>query len=250
MAFDAQVTGTPVAGKELPKWIAADGALKGPMSPKEQLDRRASPLIAQSLPTDQPARIKLLELVTSRPQWEVKWLSLRCLAYVGQFHDMLVALNDVAQKPHWLDYIDALRVGGRSRFGDGRGGPHGTGKAVSATGRRTVPHALALHRQATGIGDNGKGAKTPNWSTAWTTTCWPSGCWATPISGRSPARERSIVPRIPLPAGNRRFALGGKRLDAKEIRLVKRSGRPAARSVKRSPRRFPAAESSDFDCSR
>ena len=111
MAFDGQVTGSPVASKILPKWIAEEGAIKGPMSPREQLERsKASPAIAQALPTDQPARIKLLELVTSRPQWEVKWLSLRCLGYVGQFHDMTVALNDVAQKPRWPDYIDALRA--------------------------------------------------------------------------------------------------------------------------------------------
>jgi hypothetical protein len=111
VAFDGQVTGSPLASKLLPKWIADEGALKGPMSPREQLERsKASPAIAQALPTDQPARIKLLELVTSRPQWEVKWLSLRCLGYVGQFHDMTVALNDVAQKSHWPDYIDALRA--------------------------------------------------------------------------------------------------------------------------------------------
>ena len=110
LAFDAQITGTPVAAKSVPPWIAADGAIMGPMSPKEQLDRRAATAIAQALPTDQPARLKLLELVTSRPQWEVKWLSLRCLGYVGQFHDMVVALREAAQKPHWLDYIDALRA--------------------------------------------------------------------------------------------------------------------------------------------
>ncbi len=109
LSFAAETTGTPVAAKEVPKWITGEGLPKGPLSPREQLDRRASPVIAQSLPTNEPARIKLLELFTSRPQWEVKWLSLRCLGYVGQFQDMVMALNDIAQKPHWQDHIDALR---------------------------------------------------------------------------------------------------------------------------------------------
>jgi hypothetical protein len=111
LAFDGQALGTLIAGKELPIWIAADAAVRAPMSPREQLERsKASPAIAQALPTDQPARLKLLELLTSRPQWEVRWLSLRCLGYVGQFREIVVALNDPAQKPHWRDYADALRA--------------------------------------------------------------------------------------------------------------------------------------------
>jgi hypothetical protein len=109
LAFDAQVTGTPTPLKEVPRWIAADGTIRA-MSPREQLDRSAAVAIAQALPTDQPARIKLLELITSRPQKEVKWLSLRCLGYVGQFHDMVAVLNDATRKTEWPDYIDALRM--------------------------------------------------------------------------------------------------------------------------------------------
>jgi len=110
LGFDAQLTGTPIAAKEVPPWIAAGASIKASMSAKALLDRRASPAIAQSLPTDQPARIGLLQLVTSRPQKEVRWLSLRCLGYVGQFRDMVAALNDPAHKNDWPDYIDALRA--------------------------------------------------------------------------------------------------------------------------------------------
>lgn len=111
LAFDAQPIGEPVAVKEMPKWIDADAAMRAPVSPREQLERsKSSPVIAQAIPTDQPARLELLVLATTRPQWEVKWLALRCLTYVGQFHDLVVLLNDPAQKAHWPDYIDALRA--------------------------------------------------------------------------------------------------------------------------------------------
>jgi hypothetical protein len=109
LSFDGAVTGTPLAGRELPKWIAADAALKGALSPREMLDRTVSPLIAQSLPTDQPARLELFESLKSRKR-EVRWLALRCLTYIGQFHDLVAALNNTDEKLHWQEYIDALRA--------------------------------------------------------------------------------------------------------------------------------------------
>jgi hypothetical protein len=102
LSFDAQLTSPPMAAKELPKWITAE-----PISP---LDRLASPKLAQALATGRPARVGLLELATSRPQWEVKWLALRCLGCVGQFRDMVAALSEPAQRFRWADYyIDELR---------------------------------------------------------------------------------------------------------------------------------------------
>ena len=103
MGFDGPSTSPPTAAKELPKWIAAE--------PISFLDRLASSAIAQALATDRPARVGLLELATSRPQKEVKRLALCCLGCVGQFRDMVAALNEPAQKLEWADYyIDELRA--------------------------------------------------------------------------------------------------------------------------------------------
>jgi hypothetical protein len=111
LSFDGQSTEPPKAVKEFPTGVGGGGSVRPSMGVKDALDRRASPVIAQGLPTDRLARVGLLELIALRPQqWETKWLSLRCLGYVGQFRDMVVALNDPAQKSHWPDYIDALRA--------------------------------------------------------------------------------------------------------------------------------------------
>ena len=101
--FNGELTSEPVASKALPPWIVAESI--------GDLDRRASKAIEQSLQTDRLARLGLLELATSRPQKEVRWLALRCLGYLGQYHDMVAALNDPAYKPYWPDYIDQLREG-------------------------------------------------------------------------------------------------------------------------------------------
>jgi hypothetical protein len=103
VSFNGALTSEPTASKGQPSWIVA--------APISALDRRASALVAQpqALPTDRLARLALLELATSRPQREVRWLALRCLAYIGQFHDMVAALNDSARKLEWPEYIDQLR---------------------------------------------------------------------------------------------------------------------------------------------
>ena len=103
VSFNAALTSEPAISKELPKWITAE--------PISALDRRASISLAQplALPTDRLARLALLEVVTSRPQKEVRWLALRCLGYIGQFDDMVKALNDPARKLDWPEYVDQLR---------------------------------------------------------------------------------------------------------------------------------------------
>ncbi len=102
LGFDAQLTTAPIAPKGLPAWITAE-----PIGPN---DRRASVQIALRLPTDRSARVGLLELTTSLPQKEVKWLALRCLGYVGQFRDLIAMLNDASRKLDWPDYVDVLRT--------------------------------------------------------------------------------------------------------------------------------------------
>ncbi len=102
VSFNAVLTSEPATSKELPPWLVAE-----PISP---LDRLASPAIAkpQAMPTDRLARLSLMEL-NARPQKEVRWLALRCLAYIDQFGDMVKALNDPARKLDWPDYVDELR---------------------------------------------------------------------------------------------------------------------------------------------
>ncbi len=101
MSINAQTISAPAVVKELPFWVAVE--------PLDRLERGASSAIAQALSPDRPARIGLLELATSRPQDEVRWLSLRCLGYIGQFQDIVRALGDVAFKLKWSDrYIPEL----------------------------------------------------------------------------------------------------------------------------------------------
>ena len=100
LSFDAHLTSAPIDAKELPPWIES--------SPVGALDRRASAAIAEALPTDRLARVGLMELAVSRPQKEVKWLALRCLGYIWQFDDVVVALDDSANKLVWSDFIEEL----------------------------------------------------------------------------------------------------------------------------------------------
>jgi hypothetical protein len=101
VTFNGTLTSTPATSNDLPAWITAEEV--------GMLDRRASPALARELPTDRLARVGLLELSASRPQKEVKWLALRCLGYVGQFRDMVAALNDPARWLEWPEYVEQLR---------------------------------------------------------------------------------------------------------------------------------------------
>ncbi len=102
LSFDAQLTSAPIEAKLLPPWIES--------APISALDRRASTAIAEALGTDRLARLELMEIAISRPQREVKWLAYRCLSYVGQFDDVVKALNDQDYKLIWSDYVDMLRA--------------------------------------------------------------------------------------------------------------------------------------------
>ena len=243
LGFDGQLTGTPVAAKEVPKWIAAGGSIKGAMSPREQLDRRASPAIAQSLPTDRPARVGLLELVTSRPQKEVKWLSLRCLGYVGQFHDMVAALNDPARKTEWPDYIDALRAA-VDRDAE-------TAAAVRMALEKQYPQQAAeLYRMLWGYtdkqlasGDDGKGGED-----AKLVRGLDDDLLAVRVLSYWNLKDitgKGEIYRPEYTAARRQQAVRNwhKRLDAKEIRLATAEPKgPRPRSMRTSPRRLPKRE--------
>ena len=241
LAFDAEATVAPMAAKDLPKWIMADGALRATMSPKEQNDRRASLAIAQSLPTDQPARIGLLQLITQRPQREVKWLSLRCLGYVGQFRDIVAALNDGTHKGDWSDYIDALRAA-IDRDAE-------TAAAVHTALEKQYPEQAAeLYRMLWGytdkqleLGDDGKGGEDAKLVRAldddllavrvlaiWNLKDITGGVGLYYYPEQTAARRQ-------LPVHNWR-----KRLDGKEIRLA--TGEPKARPAVRENVTTPVPE--------
>jgi len=101
LSFDAALTSAPIDAKQLPSWMEGEEPLK-------ELERNASKMIAQALPTDYPARLGLMELISTRPQKELKRLALRCMCYIGQFRDMVAALNDPEYKLEWQDYFDEL----------------------------------------------------------------------------------------------------------------------------------------------
>ena len=142
LSFDAKLTSAPTDVKELPPWIES--------SPISALDRRASVAIANALPTDRLARVGLMELAVSRPQKEVKWLAWRCLGYVGQFDDVVTALNDPEYKLVWSDYVDMLRSA-VARDAE-------TAAAVRATLEKQYPQqAMVMYRMLWGYTDNDLG---------------------------------------------------------------------------------------------
>ena len=102
VSFNGPLTSMPAESTDLPSWITSD-------SPSPS-DRRASPAIAQltALPTDRLARLELMQLATSRPQKEVKWLAFRCLASMGHYRDLVAALNDRERRLDWPEYLDVL----------------------------------------------------------------------------------------------------------------------------------------------
>ena len=209
------------------------------------LDRKASPVIAQSLPTDEPARLKLLELVTSRPQSEVKWLSLRCLGYVGQFRDMVVALNDVAQKSHWPEYIDALRAA-VDRDAE-------TAAAVRMALEKQYPQQAAeLYRmlwrytdKQLEFGDNGKGGEDAKLVRALDDDLLAvrvlSYANLKEITGKGEIYRPSCRRRVV----NRRFVPGAHGWRRKRSGSPRTNRRLAPRSMRRSTRRLPTADSSE-----
>jgi hypothetical protein len=137
LSFRGKIALPTAKGADLPPWISFE--------PIGQLDRRASGAISQSLGCERPARLGLLELM-ARPQKEVRWLSLRCLGYVGYFHDLVAALNDSAHKLDWPDYVDELRVA-VARDAD-------TAAAVRADLENQYPQqAAALYRMLWGYTD-------------------------------------------------------------------------------------------------
>jgi hypothetical protein len=205
LTFDAQLTSIPVDAKETPAWIVAE--------PLGALDRRASTVIAQALGGDRIARVGLLELATSRPQKEVKWLALRCLAYLGQFGDMVAVLNDPARKPDWPDYIEQLRAA-VNRDAE-------TAAAVRLALEKQYPQQAAnLYRMLWGYNDNdlqgGEDRKLVNALDDELLAVRVLGYWnLKEITGLGAAYN----PEQPAARRQMAYRRWRQRLDAKEIRL-------------------------------
>ena len=235
LGFRGKIALPPAQAKDLPPWIAAE--------PIGQLDRWASPAVSQSLSTERPARLGLLEPMT-RPQKDVRWLSLRCLAYVGYFHNLVAAMNDSAHKLVWEEYIDELHAA-VARDSD-------TAAAVRLELESQYPQQAAmLYRMLWGYTDddlaNGKDA---NLVRASTTTCWPCACWPSGTSRILPAWPVSITgPKTRRLAASSPSGVGKSGCGRHEIRVrsadERLARRPAtlgaARCVARPPDR-PAGQ--------
>jgi len=95
-----------VAVTRLPDWANAS------LDTVDALDRRAAAALDKALDGTRGVTLVLRELA-DRPQREVSWLALRCLAHLGDYGLMVAALNNPDLKGFWPDYIEQLRAGVR-----------------------------------------------------------------------------------------------------------------------------------------
>jgi hypothetical protein len=84
----------------VPKWITANTV--------NESDQRAALSVSQALSPQRGASMGLMELTDDR-RIEIRWLSARCLDYLGQFDPMTAALNDTHFQREWPDYVDELK---------------------------------------------------------------------------------------------------------------------------------------------
>jgi hypothetical protein len=94
-----------VADAEPPEWIDREPVVHL----SEQ--RFGAPKIEETLLSDRPVDIQLLELFKGRDRREVKSLVTRCGIHIGLFSPFIDALRDPGQKwPTWRTHIDTLRT--------------------------------------------------------------------------------------------------------------------------------------------
>jgi hypothetical protein len=72
------------------------------------LEQRASDQMEKQLQPNRPAVLALRELAEHR-QKEVRWLAQRCLSAVGDFQQMVAALDSPEQKAVWPEYVEHLQ---------------------------------------------------------------------------------------------------------------------------------------------
>lgn len=91
-----------VAVEKLPAWENAEAAFP--------LDPQAAQVLLNACTVERPVLLTLREQ-TENSRREVRWLAMRCLAHLGDFEPMAMALNDKDQSRFWPDYIEQLREG-------------------------------------------------------------------------------------------------------------------------------------------
>ena len=75
----------------------------------DSLDRLASAQIEHGVTVDSPVLLRLEELADDRRR-EVRWLALDCLAWLGEFEQLVAMLDDREQRLGWADCIERLRA--------------------------------------------------------------------------------------------------------------------------------------------
>lgn len=84
-------------------WILGEEKIEG-------IDKRAAKFFRDNLTYDRPARIQFKEFADDR-RLEIRSLSVRCLAAIGDYDALVKSLTDPEKKAGWEEHVDALRSG-------------------------------------------------------------------------------------------------------------------------------------------
>jgi hypothetical protein len=132
----------------------ADAATRGqppvwyPTEPLSDIDKKASESVEQSLREfNRSTVLALQELVEDRRR-EVRALAVRCLAAVGQYDSLIVALADPDQRNAWNAQCDALREAAAR-------GPEPADAIHKALSNLRIDRADALYRMLWGYSAEG-----------------------------------------------------------------------------------------------
>jgi hypothetical protein len=104
------------------RWTVAEAAAPAVVdepSPPDWIDQEpvvhlsekkyGAPIVEDTLVSDRPIDIQLLELYKGPDRREVKSLVARCSIHVGLFAPFIEALRDSTQRPNWKSHIETLR---------------------------------------------------------------------------------------------------------------------------------------------
>jgi hypothetical protein len=97
-------TTDPVADASPPDWIDQE-----PIGQRSE-HLYGAPVVENTMVSDKPADIQLLELFQGNPRKEVKSLAAKSSVHVGLFEPFIDALRDSEQKANWPAHIETLRA--------------------------------------------------------------------------------------------------------------------------------------------